>query len=61
MKTFEVEFRTKEGFIFTYIPLVKVKASDKWEAETKAFDYADKKLNFRRVAIELVSIKEMEQ
>jgi hypothetical protein len=61
IKNFEVEMKSKEGFIFTYIPIIKVKASDKGEAETKAFNYADKKLNFRRIAIEIVNIKEVEQ
>jgi hypothetical protein len=59
MKTYEVELKTKPGFVWTHVPLIKVKANDKTDASYKALDIADKKLNFRKIAIEVVNVNEI--
>lgn len=61
IKEYIVELKTKEGFIFYYIPKIKVKADDKTEAGYKALDVADKKLNFKKIALEVFNVKEIVQ
>jgi hypothetical protein len=43
VKSFEVEMKTKKGFVFTYMPLIKIKATDKWEAENYFYFYGKHK------------------
>lgn len=56
---YEVVFKTKYEYVFSFIPVIKIEASSKGEAEKKAMYRVINKLNFRREAIEVVEINEI--